>query len=138
LKAQIVAADERDVGHLRILLNYGHTVAYALESTTGYSLPHGEAVAIGKVVEARLSRIVGLSSPDLETRQRELLARFGLPTRLPPVDVGMLIAHMQRDKKVFGNAPRWILPSGPYRATVSAAVSESQLRQALDECLASG
>jgi 3-dehydroquinate synthetase/shikimate kinase len=137
LKAQIVAADERDVGHLRILLNYGHTVGYALESTTRYSLLHGEAVAIGMVVEARLSRIVGLSGPDLEVRQHDLLARFGLPTKLPPVDVSMLIAHIQRDKKVFGDVPRWILPSGPYRATVSAAVSDVQLRQALNECLAS-
>jgi shikimate kinase / 3-dehydroquinate synthase len=136
LKAQVVAADERDMGQLRILLNYGHTVGHALETATGYALLHGEAVAIGMVVEARLARQIGQIDEAIERRQRELLTRFGLPTTLPSVPVDKLLEQIHRDKKVFGDAPRWILPCGVARAAVSGAVSEAQLRQALDECAA--
>ncbi len=137
LKAQVVAADERDLGQLRMLLNYGHTVGHALETATEYSMPHGEAVAIGMAVEARLAVLLGLANAASETRQNELLARFGLPTQLPSLALDVLIEHIHRDKKVFGDAPRWILPSAPGRAVVSAAVEESDLRRALTECAAS-
>jgi 3-dehydroquinate synthase len=133
LKAQVVAADERDMGQLRILLNYGHTVGHALEAVTGYTMPHGEAVALGMAVEARLAVLLGQIDEPLEARQRDLLARFGLPTRLPPTPPEALLEHIQHDKKVFGDAPRWILPCGIGRAAVSA-VGEAQLRVALAQC----
>jgi shikimate kinase / 3-dehydroquinate synthase len=134
LKAQVVAADERDMGHLRILLNYGHTVGHALETATGYAVPHGEAVAIGMVVEARLAVLLGQIDAALEDRQRQLLRRFGLPTALPPVSLERLLDLIQRDKKVFGDAPRWILPCGLGRAAVSTSVADAQLRHALKQC----
>lgn len=136
LKAQVVAADERDMGQLRILLNYGHTVGHALETATNYSLPHGEAVAIGMSVEARLAVLLGQFDEALEARQRNLLHRFGLPTMLPSVDVERLLEHVLRDKKVLGDAPRWILPCGLGRAAVSAAVGDKHLRDALRQCAA--
>ena len=133
LKAQVVAADERDMGQLRILLNYGHTVGHALETATGYRVLHGEAVAVGMAVEARLAVLRGQIDADLEARQRELLTRFGLPTQLPVMPPDVLLQHILRDKKVFDDAPRWILPTGLGRAAVST-VTEAQLRQALAEC----
>jgi shikimate kinase / 3-dehydroquinate synthase len=136
LKAQVVAADERDMGQLRILLNYGHTVGHALETATGYAMLHGEAVSAGMVVEARLAALLGQIDEEIESRQRRLLTRFGLPTALPPVPLDKLLELVQRDKKVFGDAPRLILPSGLGRAAVSAAVSETQLREALRMCAA--
>jgi shikimate kinase / 3-dehydroquinate synthase len=136
LKAQVVAADERDMGQLRILLNYGHTVGHALETATGYSLPHGEAVAIGMSVEARLAVLLGQFDEALEARQRNLLHQFGLPTMLPSVDVERLLEHVLRDKKVLGDAPRWILPCGLGRAAVSASVGDKHLRDALRQCAA--
>ena len=137
LKAQVVAADERDLGQLRMLLNYGHTVGHALETATDYRMPHGEAVAIGMAVEARLAVLLGLANVESETRQNHLLARFGLPTRLPALSLDVLLELIHRDKKVFGDAPRWILPSAPGRVVVSAAVEEHDLRRALTECVAS-
>ena len=137
LKAQVVAADERDLGQLRMLLNYGHTVGHALETATEYSMPHGEAVAIGMAVEARLAVVLGLANAASEARQNQLLARFGLPTRLPSLSLDLLIEHIHRDKKVFGDAPRWILPSAPGRAVVSASVEDADLRRALTGCAAS-
>jgi shikimate kinase/3-dehydroquinate synthase len=133
LKAQVVATDERDLGQYRILLNYGHTFGHALETATSYALPHGEAVAIGIVVEARLAVRLGLALPIVEQRQTELLARFGLPTHIPAVARDLLLELINRDKKVFGDAPRWILPSAIGRASVSSSVSEADLIATLEE-----
>jgi 3-dehydroquinate synthase len=134
LKAQVVAGDERDSGQYRIFLNYGHTVGHALETATNYELLHGEAVAIGMAVEARLAVRLGVAEPAVEARQNRLLARFGLPTRLPQVSQVLLLDLIQHDKKVFGDAPRWILPTAIGRAMVSHSVSEGELISALREC----
>ena len=78
LKAQVVAGDERDSGQYRILLNYGHTIAHALETISNYQLLHGEAVAIGMAVEARIAVRMGIAQPEVEVRQNRLLQQFGL------------------------------------------------------------
>lgn len=127
LKAQVVSADERDLGQYRMLLNYGHTLAHALEAATGYELSHGEAVAIGMAVEARLAVQLGLADRSVEERQNQLLARFGLATRIPAVSLDRLRELISRDKKVFGDGPRWILPTAVGRASVSTAVREVDL-----------
>ena len=133
LKAQVVAGDERDSHHYRIFLNFGHTIGHALEAATNYELLHGDAVAIGMAIEAKLAVRTGVAAPEVETRQNDLLNRCGLPTRLPPVSLDSLIAHINYDKKVFGDAPRWILPVAIGRAVVSSAVTESDLIAALKE-----
>jgi 3-dehydroquinate synthetase len=133
LKAQVVAADERDLGQYRMLLNYGHTVGQALEAAAEYQLPHGEAVAIGMAVEARVAVRLGLADTAVERRQNELLARFGLPTQMPAVARDRLLELIQRDKKVFGDAPRWILPTALGRAVVSHGVRDADLIAALEE-----
>jgi len=134
LKAQVVSGDERDSGQYRIFLNYGHTVGHALETATNYELPHGEAVAIGMAVEARLAVRLGLADAAVETRQNDLLSRFGLPTRIPPVPHEQLLELIHHDKKVSGDAPRWILPVAVGRAVVSGNVSEMDLISVLQEC----
>jgi 3-dehydroquinate synthase len=136
LKAQVVAGDERDSGQYRIFLNYGHTVGHALEAATQYDLVHGEAVAIGMAVEARLAVRLGLADAAVEARQNQLLTRFGLPTRLPAVSRSQLIEFINHDKKVFGDGPRWILPVGVGRAVVSGSVTEGDLTAVLEECSA--
>lgn len=133
LKAQVVAADERDSGQYRILLNYGHTVAHALETITDYRLLHGEAVAIGMAVEARIAVRIGLARPEVEVRQNRLLRQFGLPTRLPAIPQDELLDLIRRDKKVFGEAPRWILPTEIGRARVMNTVSDNDILAALRE-----
>jgi 3-dehydroquinate synthase len=133
LKAQVVAGDERDSGQYRILLNYGHTVAHALETITNYQLLHGEAVAIGMAMEARIAVRMGLAQPEVEIRQNRLLQQFGLPTRLPAIPHDELLDLIRRDKKVFGEAPRWILPMEIGRARVLNTVNEDDILAAMRE-----
>jgi 3-dehydroquinate synthase len=133
LKAQVVAGDERDSGQYRILLNYGHTIAHALATATNYQLRHGDAVAIGMAVEARLAVRLGLADTEVERRQNRLLESFGLPTRLPAVQHNELLDLVRLDKKVFGEAPRWILPIEIGRAKVLSSVNNEDIVAALKE-----
>jgi 3-dehydroquinate synthetase len=133
LKAQVVAADERDLGQYRIFLNYGHTIAHALETATDYKLLHGDAVAIGMTVEAALAVRLGMAERFLDNRQTRLLSEFHLPTRLPPVSLHKLLDLIHHDEKVFGGAPSWIPPVGAGRAVVSRSVSENDLIAVLEE-----
>jgi 3-dehydroquinate synthase len=102
IKAEVVGLDERESGR-RAILNAGHTVAHALEQASEYRLPHGEAVALGLIVECRLAEQLGVASAGLEERLTSLLDSLGLPTRLPfPLDRSALLAAMERDKKNRG------------------------------------
>ncbi len=100
IKARIVSSDERESG-LRKILNYGHTLGHAIETLTGYqTYKHGEAVAIGMAMAARLSHTVGLLSSEEVARQARLLARLGLPTQCSGFTPDRLVDVMARDKKV--------------------------------------
>jgi 3-dehydroquinate synthase len=83
IKAEIVGLDEREAG-LRALLNFGHTLAHAIEQVHGYKrVKHGEAVAIGMVFAARVSEKAGMIGPEVTERLAALLGRAGLKTQLP-------------------------------------------------------
>ncbi len=102
IKAQVVAADEREADHRRVL-NYGHTIGHALESLAGYrGLIHGEAVGIGLVNEADLACDMGLCGRDVVERVRSLVQRAGLPEEISRVSFASLWGAMQHDKKVVG------------------------------------
>jgi 3-dehydroquinate synthase len=112
IKAEVVSADEKEAG-LRTILNYGHTIAHALEAATKYGrLLHGEAVAIGMMGAAMISQRLGLLSPRLVERQLALLERLGLPTTCPGVEVKDILQAMELDKKVEGIKVRWVLLRG--------------------------
>ena len=81
IKAEVVSDDEREAGR-RAILNAGHTVAHALEQVSNYGLPHGEAVALGLVLECELAEQLGLADSGLHRRVRELLAQLGLPDQV--------------------------------------------------------
>jgi 5-deoxy-5-amino-3-dehydroquinate synthase len=103
IKAKVVAADEYERSGLRAVLNYGHTVAHALETATGHSLLHGEAVAIGLVFAARLAAVLERVPPEVVTRTESLVHALGLPTCAPTgLLASDLIAIMARDKKSEG------------------------------------
>jgi 3-dehydroquinate synthase len=110
LKARVVGKDERESG-LRMILNFGHTAAHAVEAASGYAVPHGEAVAIGMAAEARLAiDAVGFPAADA-LRLERLLEAFGLPRRAPeglPRD--RMLAAMARDKKNVRGEVRCALP----------------------------
>lgn len=99
IKSEIVARDERECGP-RTLLNFGHTIAHALEAVSGYSMLHGEAVAVGMVEEARIGERSGLTAPGTAARLRAVLTRLGLPTALPlGVDADGIVRYTRSDKK---------------------------------------
>lgn len=99
IKAAVVADDEREGGR-RAVLNAGHTVAHALEHALGLALPHGEAVAIGLVMEARAGEQLGITAPGTADRIAALCEALGLPTS-PPHDADRTRARdaLTRDKK---------------------------------------
>jgi 5-deoxy-5-amino-3-dehydroquinate synthase len=102
IKADVVAGDEREGGR-RATLNYGHTLAHALETSGGYDLRHGEAVAIGLVFAAELARALGRIDDDRVAAHRAVVAGYDLPTRLPAgTDRAELVALFARDKKAVG------------------------------------
>src|SRR5262245_21902569 len=102
IKAQVVAGDERESDHRRIL-NYGHTIGHALESLGDYrGLIHGEAVGIGLVQEADLAYHMGLCGPEVVERIRSVVQRAGLSEQVPHISFASLWGAMQHDKKVLG------------------------------------
>lgn len=98
-KADVVASDEREGGR-RMILNYGHTLAHALETATGYTLRHGEAVAIGLVYAAEVAYRLGRIDADRVAEHRRVVADYDLPGVLPAgVEPDVLIDLFSRDKK---------------------------------------
>jgi 3-dehydroquinate synthase len=111
IKARIVAQDERESG-LRQVLNFGHTVAHALEALSGYALLHGEAVALGMVVEASMAEACGVARHGLRADIADLLERCALPTRVPEeLSTDALLEAMQTDKKRRAGTLRFALPA---------------------------
>jgi 3-dehydroquinate synthase len=135
-KAGVVARDETEHGE-RALLNFGHTFGHALETASGYErFLHGEAIAIGMVVAARLSARVGMAPADDAERLAALLRRCGLPTRLPDdADPRRLLELMRLDKKSLGGRLRLILWRGVGRAEVAAGVEESLVVAVMEDGL---
>jgi 3-dehydroquinate synthase len=100
LKRKVIQIDEREEDSRRIL-NFGHTIGHALEQSTAYHIPHGTAVAIGMVAEARISMLMGLLKESDFERLILLLRKYELPTMLPQnCNFHRLIRMTQRDKKV--------------------------------------
>src|SRR5690606_35433976 len=99
IKAEVVAADERESG-ARALLNFGHTFGHAIESMAGYgNWLHGEAVAAGMALASHFSVELGrLAAPDAE-RLVALLRRLGLPVEPPEHPLDRWLEYMGRDKK---------------------------------------
>lgn len=110
IKSAIVAADERE-GGVRKTLNFGHTIGHAIEQQSGYSLLHGEAIAIGMVAEAILGERLGVTEPGTASRIARALDDAGLPTRVPPGLTARAILDLTRsDKKVRAGAVEYALP----------------------------
>jgi 5-deoxy-5-amino-3-dehydroquinate synthase len=103
IKAAVVAADEHEqVGQPkgRATLNYGHTLAHALETAGRYDLRHGEAVAVGLIYAAELAHALGRIDADRVAAHRRVVHDYGLPDQLPEGhDHTELVALMGKDKK---------------------------------------
>jgi 3-dehydroquinate synthase len=109
IKASIVGEDEREQGR-RAILNFGHTFGHAIEAATDYErYLHGEAVALGMLMAADLSRELGLIDAAAQERVDRLVRRAGLPTEAPKVGAGRALELMQMDKKVLSGKVRLVL-----------------------------
>lgn len=129
IKADVVALDERERGP-RAVLNFGHTLAHAIEMTAGYGTwLHGEAVAMGMVYAARLSaRVRGLPESDAG-RVSRLLEQLGLPIRLTDGDWPVLRAAMIADKKSVRQTPRFVLVKKLGEAEIGCDVPDPMLEE---------
>ncbi|HIE23186.1 MAG TPA: 3-dehydroquinate synthase [Candidatus Korarchaeota archaeon] len=131
IKARIVEEDERDEKGIRALLNFGHTIGHAIEILAQDGITHGQAVSIGMVCEAEISRNMGiLRNSDFE-RLHNLLSSIGLPVRVPKVDVEGVIERISFDKKNLGGKSRFILLKSIGRAFLSSNVPQSIVKEVL-------
>ncbi|BAN98896.1 3-dehydroquinate synthase [Plautia stali symbiont] len=135
LKAEVVAADERETG-LRALLNLGHTFGHAIEAHMGYgNWLHGEAVAAGMVMAARTAERLGQFSAADTDRIIALLQRAGLPVNGPAsMTAEAYLPHMMRDKKVLGGELRLVLPLAIGRSEVRGGVAHDMVLAAINDC----
>ena len=131
-KLRIVAQDERDLG-LRQVLNLGHTVAHAIETSTGYAhYRHGEAVGLGLLAALRLS-----ANDQLRQEVRDLLEHQGLPTTLDGTDPDAVVMATARDKKRLGEGPvPFVLLETPGAARPGCIVEARDLIAAVRELAA--
>ena len=128
-KLEVVGADERDAGR-RQTLNLGHTVGHAIETATGYArYRHGEAVGLGLLAILELS-----SAPGLRAEVGALLQRHGLPTTLAPeVDVGEVLAAIERDKKRTADGVDFVLLERPGEPVTGARIEADRVRAAVQD-----
>ena len=131
LKAEVVAADERETGR-RAILNFGHTFGHAIEAGAGYGeWLHGEAVAAGMVMAAELSVRAGTLRRQDAERAKALIARAGLPVQGPKLALEHFLDLMQVDKKAAGGRVRFILLDGLGRATQRGDLDERLVRESI-------
>ncbi|MGA9659775.1 MAG: 3-dehydroquinate synthase [Asticcacaulis sp.] len=137
MKAEVVAADERESGR-RALLNLGHTFGHALEAEIGFgdTLLHGEAVGIGMAQAFRYSALAGDCTEEQSARAIAAIAHTGLPTRMSdirnaPFDADRLIRHMGHDKKAEGGTLTFVLVRGIGQAYVAKKVDPEAIAEFL-------
>ena len=140
IKARVVAADERESG-LRAMLNFGHTFGHAIETGLGYGQwLHGEAVACGMVMAARLSQRLGLVDAAFVQRLTLLIQAAGLPVTAPRLsstdNAGRYLELMRLDKKAHAGAIRFVVIDAPGSASLRSA-PDSLVREVIDACCVS-
>jgi 3-dehydroquinate synthase len=131
IKAEIVAADEREAGARRTL-NFGHTVGHALEAITKYRrFRHGEAVAYGMLAAAQISTSRGLLADDDRKRVRELIVRMGPLPVVTDLRISEALEAVQHDKKVRDGRLHFVLANGIGATTIVPDVAAPELKAAL-------
>jgi len=131
IKAEVVSKDEKELG-LRRILNFGHTIAHAVELETNYQkYRHGEAVSVGMLGAAIISQRLGKISVAEVDRLKNLLERLELVTKCEGCDVDNLYKFTFRDKKTIGGKVNWVLMKNFGTVEISSDVSEEVIKFAL-------
>ncbi len=137
VKINVVVGDLKETGGAdghpgREVLNYGHTLAHAVEKGTGYRVRHGEAVALGMVYVAELARLTGRLDDATARRHASVLAAVGLPTRFDELSFDEVLATMRMDKKTRGAQLRFVVLDGLAQPSILGGPDEQVLRAAYD------
>ena len=132
VKAKVVAQDEHETTGARAVLNFGHTLGHAIETTSAGRWRHGEAIALGLVAEVHVSVAAGRCSEDVLARMIALLELLGLPTTDRALDPDAVVAATRVDKKRSGGKDRYQLTEGPGSVSVSTELPEGAPRAAVD------
>ena len=134
LKASVVEADETERSGERAILNFGHTVGHAIEAVTGLRrLSHGEAVAIGMMAAALISKRTNLIKADDVQRIEQLLIKFELPVSCRGVKLKDLLKTIRFDKKTTLGRTGWVLLEGIGKGVVNQLVAEHVVKEVLAE-----
>jgi 3-dehydroquinate synthase len=133
IKAGIVLQDERE-GGIRRTLNFGHTLGHAIESESGYSLLHGESIAIGMVLEARLGERLGVTAAGTAARLSDTLARTQLPVTVPhQLDAQRILTATRGDKKAREGVTEFALVTEIGRAVAGVRASDDLVLEVLTQ-----
>ena len=136
IKAAIVEQDEREEKGLRTILNFGHTLGHALEAASGFKgYNHGEAIALGMLLAAKISRCYGLINTALAVSIEDLIKKIGLPVRIKGASLKSIIEAHYRDKKFVGQRNRFVLIRGIGRTTIVENIPLSIIKTALKQRL---
>lgn len=137
IKMAIVQEDEKDFGK-RNLLNFGHTVGHALELLSDYTMPHGQAVALGMIIESHLSLQLGHLEQSSFDRIFNILSLYDLPFEIPKnLSIESILSAMTSDKKSIKSKPRYVLINGigsclPCEGTYCAYVEDIMMVNAIE------
>lgn len=136
IKADVVSQDEKESG-LRAILNFGHTLAHAIEKETQYKkYNHGEAVAIGMVGAAKISAKLGMIDEKIVDDMEKLLAMFNLPQKAENCRAENIYADIFHDKKTVNGTVNWVLLQDIGKVCISKDVPEKIVKEAIAEILA--
>jgi 3-dehydroquinate synthase len=138
IKAEVVSQDEKESG-LRIILNFGHTLAHAIESETNYELyNHGEAVAIGMYGAARLSYKLGLIQTTEVDQVKKILQKFHLPIQAQCCTVAGLFKSIFHDKKAVNGKVKWVLMESIGKVRTMSDISDNLVKKVMAEIILQG
>jgi 3-dehydroquinate synthase len=130
IKAEVVEKDEKEAG-LRAILNYGHTIGHAIETVSGFSVKHGQGIAVGMVAAAKISSRMGILPEGEIARLQDVIARAGLPAEMADLDVSQVMQAMKHDKKVLQDRVRFVLLRSIGEAFVTDEVNPSLVEEVL-------
>jgi 3-dehydroquinate synthase len=133
IKSWYVEKDERDNKGLRVALNYGHTIGHAIEKLAQYNITHGEAIAIGMNLAAKISAKLQICNESVIDIQRILLEKLGIETKLPDLDPNTTVNLMKRDKKSESGVVKMVLPTGIGKAIKLRPVTDELILKVLSE-----
>ena len=135
IKAAVVGIDEKEHG-LRRILNFGHTIAHAIEKETHYTrYNHGEAVAIGMLGAAYISQALGLVSEDLVQRLYQLIQRMHLPVQAEGCTVINMYQDIFHDKKTLDGKVNWVLMQDIGKVIVTSEVTKELVLESMKKCI---